>query len=135
MLNPLFYIQAIILALGQIWAHKLRAALTTLGIVFGVWGVTTVVAAVSGLSTMVLKEFEALGGSKMFIFPDRPDDAPRNQYPWAMIRLKLPELEQLAAHCPSFAGLTPVTEMGTVVQYGDRKRQGVRVTGISSQTT
>ncbi|MHC5005911.1 MAG: ABC transporter permease [Planctomycetota bacterium] len=130
MLNPLFYIQAVLLALGQIWAHKMRAALTTLGIVFGVWGVTTVVAAVSGLSTMVLEEFEALGGSKMFIFPDRPDDAPRNQYPWAMIRLKLPELTQLAEHCPSFEGLTPVTEMGAVVQYGERKRQGVKVTGI-----
>ncbi len=130
MLNPLFYIQAILLALGQIWAHKMRACLTTLGIVFAVWGVTTVVAAVSGLSTMVLEEFEALGGSKMFIFTDRPDDAPPNQYPWAMIRLKLPELDQLALHCPSFEGLTPVTEMGAVVQYGERKRQGVKVTGI-----
>ena len=38
MLNPLFYIQAVILALGQIWAHKLRAALTTLGIVLACGG-------------------------------------------------------------------------------------------------
>ena len=101
MLNPLFYLQAIYLALSQIWANKLRSILTTLGIIFGVWAVTTVVAAINGVTTMVLDEFESLGGSKMFIFPDRPDDAPRNKYPWAMIRLKPQELLALAANCPS----------------------------------
>ena len=30
MLNPFFYLQAIFLALGQIWANKLRSILTTL---------------------------------------------------------------------------------------------------------
>ena len=108
MLNPFFYLQAVFLALGQIWANKVRSVLTTLGIIFGVWAVTTVVAAISGVTTMVLGEFEALGGSKMFIFPDRPDDAPRNKYPWSMIRLKPQELDALAAHCPSIIGITPI---------------------------
>ena len=96
MLNPFFYLQAVFLALGQIWANKFRSILTTLGIIFGVWAVTTVVAAISGVTSMVLSEFESLGGSKMFIFPDRPDDAPRNKYPWPMIRLKPEELQALA---------------------------------------
>ena len=130
MLNPFFYIQAVILALGQIWAHKMRAFLTTLGIAFGVWAVTSVVAALAGVTTMVLDEFEALGGSKMFIFPDRPDDAPRNKYPWPAIRLKVEELEALAEHCPSFAGITPQTDFGAAIQYGERTREAVRVTGI-----
>ncbi len=130
MLNPLFYFQAIFLALGQIWSNKVRSVLTTLGIIFGVWAVTTVVAAISGVTTMVLGEFEALGGSKMFIFPDRPDDAPRNKYPWEMIRLKPHELEALATHCPSVIGITPQTNFGATIQHEEREREGVRVTGI-----
>ncbi|MCH7797128.1 MAG: ABC transporter permease [Planctomycetes bacterium] len=130
MLNPLFYLQAIYLALSQIWANKLRSILTTLGIIFGVWAVTTVVAAISGVTTMVLAEFESLGGSKMFIFPDRPDDAPRNKYPWEMIRLKPEELVALATHCPSVIGITPQTTFGASIQHGERQRDGVSVTGI-----
>ena len=130
MLNPFFYIQAIMLALSQIWANKMRSVLTTLGIIFGVWAVTTVVAAISGVTTMVLNEFEELGGSKMFIFPDRPDDAPRNKYPWSVIRLKPAELLALAANCPSIVGITPETSLGATIQSGDRKREAVEVTGI-----
>ena len=130
MLNPLFYLQAIFLALSQIWANKMRAVLTTLGIIFGVWAVTSVVAAINGITTMVLYEFESLGGSKMFIFPDRPDDAPRNKYPWSMIRLKPHELEALAANCPSIAAITPETNLGATIQHGQRQREAVRVTGI-----
>ncbi len=130
MLNPLFYLQAVYLALSQIWANKLRSILTTLGIIFGVWAVTTVVAAISGVTTMVLSEFESLGGSKMFIFPDRPDDAPRNKYPWEMIRLKPEELVALATHCPSVVGITPQTTFGASIQHGERQRDSVSVTGI-----
>ncbi len=133
MLNPFFYAQAVLLALGQIWANKLRSFLTTLGIIFGVWAVTTVVAALAGVTAMVLEQFESLGGSKVFIFPDRPDDAPRNMYPWEQIRLKPHELVLLATHCPSFAEITPQTTLGATVQHGDRKREGVEVTGIWPQ--
>jgi putative ABC transport system permease protein len=122
--------QAVLLALGQIWANKLRSVLTTLGIIFGVWAVTTVVAALAGVTTMVLKEFESLGGSKMFIFPDRPDDAPRNKYPWSMIRLKPHELVALRANCPSIESITPQTNLGATIQHGEKKRDAVEVSGI-----
>ena len=88
MLNPLLIYQAIVLAIGQIWANKTRSFLTTLGIIIGVASVTAVIAALTGLKTKVLTEFETFGANKMFIFPDRPDDAPRNKYPWQEIRLK-----------------------------------------------
>ncbi len=87
MLNPLFYYQAIVLALGQIWSNKTRSFLTTLGIIIGVASVTAVIAALTGLKTKVLTEFESFGASKMFIFPHHPDDVPRNRYPWEKIRL------------------------------------------------
>ena len=49
MINPLFYYQAIVLALRQIWANKTRSFLTTLGIIIGVASVTAVIADLSRL--------------------------------------------------------------------------------------
>ena len=130
MLNPLIHLQAIVLALSQIWANKTRSFLTTLGIIIGVASVTTVIAALTGLKTSVLNEFESFGASKMFIFPDRPDDAPRNMYPWREIRLKVPELEALSENCPSIRQLTPITNEGANIQFRERIREGVNITGI-----
>jgi putative ABC transport system permease protein len=130
MLSPVFYAQAIALALSQIWANKMRSFLTTLGIIIGVASVTAVVAALTGLKTKVLTEMESFGANKMFIFPDRPDDAPRNLYPWREVRLKPHELDELSEHCPSVRYFTPVTTLGARVDCGDRTLPGVNVTGI-----
>jgi len=130
MLNPLFYVQAIMLALSQIWVNKTRSFLTALGIIIGVASVTSVIAALSALKTKVLTEFEAFGASKMFIFPDRPDDSPRNKYPWESVRLKPHELELIRENCPSILDLTPQTSLGASIQYESELRDGVNVTGI-----
>src|SRR5215217_1375838 len=62
--------QSAFLALGQIWANKVRALLTTIGIVIGVASVTAVISALSGLKQNVLNEFESFGTNKIFIMPD-----------------------------------------------------------------
>jgi putative ABC transport system permease protein len=130
MLNPLFYIQAILLALSQIWVNKTRSFLTALGIIIGVASVTSVIAALSGLKTKVLTEFEKFGASKMLIFPDRPDNAPRNKYPWELVRLKPHELIAIRDNCPSIADLTPQTRLGANIQFGNETQEGVNITGI-----
>ncbi len=130
MLNPFFYIQAVLLALSQIWVNKTRSFLTALGIIIGVASVTSVIAALSGLKTKVLTEFEKIGASKMLIFPDRPNDAPRNKYPWEEIRLKPEELVAIRDNCPSLLCLSPQTSLGATIQYGSEKRDAVNVTGI-----
>src|SRR5438445_11891528 len=61
--------QSAFLALGQIWANKVRSILTTIGIVIGVASVTAVIAALTGLKTKLLAEFESIGTNKIFIFP------------------------------------------------------------------
>jgi putative ABC transport system permease protein len=130
MLNPLFYVRAIRLALGQIWANKMRSFLTALGIIIGVASVTGVIAALVGLKGAVLTEFETFGANKLFIFPDRPDNAPRNLYPWEKIRLKPHELDALAVRCPSIKRLTPILNVGASVEYRDQKREGIGIVGI-----
>ena len=101
MLNPVFWLQAIALAFSQIRANLGRSLLTALGIIVGVASVTAVIAALSGLKTKVLSEFESFGANRLFIFPDRPDDAPKNAYPWKDVRLKVEEVDAIErAICP-----------------------------------
>ena len=40
-------LQTVVLALGQIWANKMRALLTALGIIIGVGSVTAVIASLT----------------------------------------------------------------------------------------
>ena len=130
MLNPIFYIRSVGLALSQIWANKTRSFLTALGIIVGVASVSAVIAALSGLKSKVLDEFEAIGASRMFIFPDRPDDAPDNLYPWEEVRLKESELEAIAENCPSIRAISPTTDLGMTIQNGERTITGITVKGI-----
>ncbi len=131
MLTPfVFILSAVSLALGQIRANLLRSFLTTLGIIIGVASVTAVIAALTGLRTLVLSEFETIGANKVFIFPDRPDDVPRDRYPWSEVRLKQTELAALQEHCPSIVALTPTADRTMAVRYGEREVAGVTVKGI-----
>src|SRR3954470_14774491 len=88
-LLPVLLYQSLFLALAQIRASKLRSLLTAIGIVIGVASVTTVIAALTGMKSNVLAEFESFGTNKVFIFPDRPPSM-RNA-PFSVIRFK-PEL-------------------------------------------
>jgi putative ABC transport system permease protein len=130
MMNPLFWLQAITLAFTQIWANKSRAFLTALGIIVGVASTTAVIAALTGLKGKVLAEFESVGASKFFVFPDRPDNAPRNMYPWEKILLKPAEVRAIRDECTLVKAVTPITEVGLDVESGDKRIEGITVAGI-----
>lgn len=129
-LSPYFYSQAIKLALSQIWANRKRSLLTALGIIVGVASTTSVIAALSGLKTSVLTEFESFGANRIYVFPDRPDDKPRNLYPREKIRIKPWEVRELQTSCPSLRAITPVTEFGVSIASDDRELEGITVVGI-----
>ena len=130
MLNPFFYIQAILLALRQIWVNKTRSFLTALGIIIAVASVTSVIAALSGLKGKVLSEFEAFGASKMFILHDRPNSDSGRRYSWREVRMKIPELEAIAEHCPSIERLTPSSGLAAQIQVGTEVAGSASATGI-----
>ncbi|MSR18570.1 MAG: FtsX-like permease family protein [Phycisphaerales bacterium] len=125
-----FWAQAMRLALSQIWANKMRAGLTALGIIVGVASVTAVIAALTGLKSKVLNEFESIGANRLFIFPNRPDNAPRNLYPWEKIRLKPEEAAAIRDGCPHIKAITPVTELAIDVEFGVKKVEGISAVGI-----
>src|SRR3954452_17674269 len=128
-LLPVLLYQSLFLALSQIRASKLRSLLTTVGIVIGVASVTTVIAALTGLKTNVLSEFESFGTNKVFIFPDRPPSM-RNA-PFQLIRFKPELFDELLQHCPSIKTFTRITSMNAQsVSHGDQSVENVSIAGI-----
>jgi putative ABC transport system permease protein len=130
MLTPLFYFESVMLALRQIWANKLRSILTALGIIVGVASTTAVIAALTGLKTKVLAEFETFGAARIYVWPSRPEGVPRNLFPWEKIRLKKEEAAAIAEQCTSLKGITPISETTLSVQSDGENLDGVSVTGI-----
>src|ERR1700678_2719488 len=90
--------QSLFLALGQVWANKMRSFLTMLGIIIAVASVTSVIAALTGLNQNVLDRFEKYGANRIFIYPMTPDDGHHHQ--WAELRFKSREFDGLLEHCP-----------------------------------
>ncbi|MBL8764146.1 MAG: ABC transporter permease [Phycisphaerae bacterium] len=121
--------QTVFLALGQIWANKVRALLTTLGIVIGVAAVISTVAATDGLQKFVLKEFASVGASKVWIFPRMPPGQ-RDRFSWRQIRMTTREVDGIMERSPSLASLTPVMEMSTSVQFGQVIKSVVSVQAV-----
>ncbi len=121
---------SVLLAVGQIWANKLRSVLTTSGIVIGVASVTSVIAALSGLRGNVLAEFEALGTNKMFIFPDFPEDAPPGRFNWGTVRFWPDEFDGLGEACPSIESFTRIGSYTQTVKAEGRRLDGVEIVGI-----
>jgi len=122
-------LQGILLALGQIWANKMRSFLTTLGIIIGVASVTAVIAALSGMKASVLDQFETFGTNKMYVFPRRPDEGPKRFASWRVIRFVPDQFDDLMKHCPSIESMTRIGGYSATLDHGDRSLTA-QVTGI-----
>jgi len=121
--------QSAFLALGQIWANKLRAMLTTVGIVIGVASVTAVIAALTGLKQYVLAEFESFGTNKIFIQARPPEGASR-ALRVADLRFEPDLFDDMLDHCPSVKAVTRQTGSTKTISYGSKSEADVDVQGI-----
>ena len=123
--------QSAYLALGQIWANKMRSILTTIGIVIGVASVTAVIAALTGLKAKILSQVETFGSNSIIIQPQLPDKGPKRNLSWWDIRLKPKEFDGLLEHCPSLERYTRISEAGQyTVKYGEKSTESVNVHGV-----
>ena len=120
--------QSAFLALGQIWSNKVRSMLTTIGIVIGVASVTAVIAALTGLKTSVLTEFESFGTNKIFIYPHYVG---RRPFSYQRFRFRNEHFEGMLEHCPSVGAFTRIMySRNDTVVFGTRSEQNVDVFGV-----
>ncbi|CAG1002994.1 Macrolide export ATP-binding/permease protein MacB [Phycisphaerales bacterium] len=123
-------LQTVLLALAQIWANKIRAFLTTLGIIIAVWAVITVVGAMEGFKGFMLDQFATFGANKVWVFPRMPPGQ-RDRYSWRQVRMTIDQVDSLLPNSPSLAAITPILNLNADIQAGDRflplaSIQGVR---------
>lgn len=122
-------IQTVLLALSQIWANKIRAFLTTLGIIIAVFAVVTIVGAMTGFKVFLLDQFATFGANKVWIFPRMPPGQ-RDHYSWRQIRMTVEQIDALLPNSPSLSRITPVMNLNADLQAGDRFLPAATIQGV-----
>lgn len=125
--------QSVFLALGQVWANKVRSILTTVGIIIGVASVTAVIAALTGMKQSVLSEFETFGTNKVFVLPYPPDTGKRVVWRWADLRFHQHDFDEMLEHCPSVATFSRNCDYTQSISYGTHTEENVDIVGIDPQ--
>ncbi|MET3494217.1 macrolide ABC transporter ATP-binding protein/permease MacB [Variovorax boronicumulans] len=120
------FAEAFRMAWRSMMAHRMRTALTMLGIVIGITSVVSIVAIGEGAKRFVLADIRAIGTNTLDIYPGRDfgDDKA------ASIRtLTPPDLQAIAAQ-PYVHGVTPATMRSLRLRYRSADING-NVNGVS----
>ncbi len=124
-----FYSDALKIALQSIFAHKLRAFLTLIGIIIGVASVVAVGASISGLNTYVTEKVGKILGSNHFMiarmaFSGRMSDDEFERRNRRNKRINWDDYEWVRDHC------TSCSEVGAEVGSNiDLKQDGIEFPG------
>ncbi|MCJ8270154.1 MAG: ABC transporter permease, partial [Psychrosphaera sp.] len=118
-------------AVQSIFAHAMRSALTTLGIIIGVAAVITVVAVMEGLSSNISKELDDMGSDMVTL---RAFTSPDQQMLGLSNKLNYNDFLQLKAKTEGVRDMTATMtafSLGGSVTYG-RKSTPTMITGTDS---
>ncbi|HEV7890324.1 MAG TPA: ABC transporter permease [Pyrinomonadaceae bacterium] len=128
-----FYADAARIALQSIFAHKLRAFLTLIGIIIGVASVVIVGAAISGLNTYVMEKVTAVLGVNHFMIDRMAHQGELSEEDWEKMnrrnkRLELEDYEWVRDNCVA------CSEVGAqLMNRVDLKQNGEELFGVQVQ--
>jgi putative ABC transport system permease protein len=132
-----FYIDALKIALQSIFAHKLRAFLTLIGIIIGVASVVTVGASISGLNTYVVDKVGKILGTNHFMiarmaFSGHMDDEEFERRNRRNKRLNWDDYEWIRDHCNSCSEVGAGAGSGTDLRQDGIEFPGAAVFGVTA---
>ncbi|MBL8745288.1 MAG: ABC transporter permease [Phycisphaerae bacterium] len=128
------FVQTVLSAIQQMIANKVRAFLTTLGIIIGVWAITAVIAAVTALNGFVLKQFEDFGSNRIELWGQLPRSQRFTRNDWQRVRLTLSDADAIRKNAKSIEMVALTSNLrGSRVRAGEIEQGGVRVTCIEPQ--
>lgn len=103
------------IAFSSLVANRLRAILTTLGIIIGVGAVIGLISLGRGVEDYIASEFESLGSNLLAVFSSPPQSPTRDR----IEPLTTVEAAEMAS-LPSVAAMTPIHRLsGTVIYEGE----------------
>ncbi|MFB0519304.1 MAG: ABC transporter permease [Acidobacteriota bacterium] len=105
------------IALQALNSNKLRAILTTLGIIIGVAAVVAVVSVVQGLSFMITSQLQEAGADFIIVVPNRP----RGEAGEMLGRIELTYEDGLAVNekSPEIKDFSPLLQRRATVKFAD----------------
>jgi putative ABC transport system permease protein len=132
-----FYADALKIALQSIFAHKLRAFLTLIGIIIGVASVVTVGASISGLNTYVVDKVAKVLGSNHFMIARMASQARLSDDEYERMnrrnkRLAWDDYEWVRDRCKSCAEVGAQSQSGTDLNQDGIQFPGAMVFGSSA---
>jgi putative ABC transport system permease protein len=123
--------EGLVIALGSLRTNKLRASLTTLGIVIGIVTVVLMITLIQGLNQAFMGEVALLGSHTLYV----------QKFPWVMEgdffryrnrpNLTLREAKVLAETVPGIEAVVPHVTTAKSVRHGERFARRVFVTGTT----
>jgi len=122
------------ISLSALAGHRLRTALTTLGIVIGVTTVIAIVAIIQGLNASFSAQIQTLGAHTLFV----------DKWKWLNVTgdwwkyrnrkaMGLPELHAILRESKEAVAAAPMSVTLAAVGRGERQLSSVRVYGTSAQ--
>ena len=132
-----FYLDATRIALQSIYAHKLRAFLTLIGIIIGVASVVVVGAAISGLNTYVADKMAKMLGANHFMIARIASHGELSEEDLERMnrrnkRLKWSDMEWLQRYCESCTAVGAATGRGTTFEQDGKTFYGAIIFGVTA---
>ena len=123
------------ISFGAIRANKMRAILTTLGIIIGVVTVTLMGTAIEGLNQSFMNSISALGADVLYV--SRQSWMITSHEEWLKMRrrrdISMEQAEKLQRQVDFVSAIAPVADDSAPVKYQNRRADGVNLVGTTEQ--
>ncbi|HRX87605.1 MAG TPA: ABC transporter permease, partial [Phycisphaerae bacterium] len=120
---------AVVTALVQIWANKVRSLLTVLGIIIAVTSIITVVSLTQGFGDYVTNFLRGLGTNMMVCYPEWIR-GPRGEF-LRPAELSITDIQSVDTHADAVRRTSPVVFHNSTVEYGRRQLTGINLRGTN----
>jgi len=119
------------LSFNSLRSNKLRTALTTLGIIIGVFAVILLVSLGTGLQTYITDQVSGLGSNLIFVIPGKVGGsrAPGGQQ---TNKLTFADAKVLSAKLKDIAEVGPIIQKSGTVKFQSKSDKGTSVLGTSA---
>jgi putative ABC transport system permease protein len=133
-----FYADAARIAFQSIFAHKLRAFLTLLGIIIGVASVVVVGASISGLNTYVLRNITKLLGANTFYVTRLGAVGRITEEEWEQMvkrnkKVKWEELKWVREHCSNCEVVGAERHASANLKHEGEELFGTHIMGVTTE--
>lgn len=132
-----FYSDATKIALQSIFAHKLRAFLTLIGIIIGVASVVVVGASISGLNTYVIETVSKVLGVNHFMIARTAHSGRLSDEEWERMnrrnkRLEWEDFEWVQAHCATCKEVGAAAQTRQDLKQDGQEFFGAMIFGVTA---